>query len=416
MDRVAQIREHLPDCALPPTSSSASRARPRTTSPRRSRSSTRSATTARSRSSSRRAAARGGDADGQVPHAVKRERMERLVAARAAPRDRARPALRRPHDGGPRRGPQPQRPGAPARPHPPQQDGQLRGRRARPASWSRSRSTRRHVDDPRRPRAPAQPRGLRRAAPREVLAIFGPTAVGKTGVAIEVAELLRERGEDPVAVSCDALQVYRGLEVLTAAPSAAERERLEHRLRRIRADRRGVQRRPLRRARAARDRRAARGGASPDRGRGHRPLPARRARRSRAAPAGAAESARRSRRRSPSAGRRSSTPSSTRRSPPASTRTTASGSPARSSFSAPGSTRHRGRGRALDGEAAPPDAARRPDHGPRELRRAHRRAGRRDGRRGRGGRGARAPTPRVPRAPPARRSASRSCSRATSRL
>jgi tRNA dimethylallyltransferase len=63
-----------------------------------------------------------------------------------------------------------------------------------------------------------------------VLAIFGPTAVGKTGVAVEVASLLRERGEDPVAVSCDALQVYRGLETLTAAPSPAEREWLEHRL------------------------------------------------------------------------------------------------------------------------------------------------------------------------------------------
>jgi tRNA dimethylallyltransferase len=33
-----------------------------------------------------------------------------------------------------------------------------------------------------------------------------------------------------VAVSCDALQVYRGLEILTGAPSAEERERLEHRL------------------------------------------------------------------------------------------------------------------------------------------------------------------------------------------
>ncbi len=63
-----------------------------------------------------------------------------------------------------------------------------------------------------------------------VLAIFGPTAVGKTGVAIEVAELLRARGEDPVAVSCDSIQVYRGLEVLSGAATPAERERLEHRL------------------------------------------------------------------------------------------------------------------------------------------------------------------------------------------
>jgi tRNA dimethylallyltransferase len=67
-------------------------------------------------------------------------------------------------------------------------------------------------------------------SPREVLAIFGPTAVGKTGVAIAVAERLRERGEDPVAVSCDAIQVYRGIETLSGAASAAEREQLEHRL------------------------------------------------------------------------------------------------------------------------------------------------------------------------------------------
>ena len=60
--------------------------------------------------------------------------------------------------------------------------------------------------------------------------IFGPTGVGKTGVAIALAELLRERGEDPVAINCDALQVYEGLEVLTGTASAEEQERLEHRL------------------------------------------------------------------------------------------------------------------------------------------------------------------------------------------
>ena len=63
-----------------------------------------------------------------------------------------------------------------------------------------------------------------------VIAIFGPTGVGKTAVAIELADLLRERGEDPVAVSCDAIQVYRGLELLSGAADADERERLEHRL------------------------------------------------------------------------------------------------------------------------------------------------------------------------------------------
>jgi tRNA dimethylallyltransferase len=64
----------------------------------------------------------------------------------------------------------------------------------------------------------------------KLVALFGPTAVGKTGVAIELAERLRERGEDPVAVNCDSIQVYRGLEILSGAASREEQERLEHRL------------------------------------------------------------------------------------------------------------------------------------------------------------------------------------------
>lgn len=63
-----------------------------------------------------------------------------------------------------------------------------------------------------------------------VVALFGPTAVGKTAIAIAIAERLRARGESPVAVSADALQVYAGLELLTGAPSRLERARLEHRL------------------------------------------------------------------------------------------------------------------------------------------------------------------------------------------
>jgi len=62
------------------------------------------------------------------------------------------------------------------------------------------------------------------------VAIFGPTAVGKTGVAIAFAERLRAAGERPIAVNCDSIQVYRGLERLSGAATAAERERLEHRL------------------------------------------------------------------------------------------------------------------------------------------------------------------------------------------
>jgi tRNA dimethylallyltransferase len=63
-----------------------------------------------------------------------------------------------------------------------------------------------------------------------LVAIFGPTGIGKTAVAVELADILRSRGEDPVAISADALQVYEGLETLTGAASAEERARLEHRL------------------------------------------------------------------------------------------------------------------------------------------------------------------------------------------
>jgi tRNA dimethylallyltransferase len=63
-----------------------------------------------------------------------------------------------------------------------------------------------------------------------IIALFGPTGVGKTAVAVALAQLLRARGEDPVAVSADALQVYTGLETLTGVATPEERAVLEHRL------------------------------------------------------------------------------------------------------------------------------------------------------------------------------------------
>lgn len=64
----------------------------------------------------------------------------------------------------------------------------------------------------------------------DVVAIFGPTGIGKTAVAIELGELLRVHGEDPVAVSVDSMQVYRELPILTGVADAEERAALEHRL------------------------------------------------------------------------------------------------------------------------------------------------------------------------------------------
>jgi tRNA dimethylallyltransferase len=69
------------------------------------------------------------------------------------------------------------------------------------------------------------------AVPRsEVIALFGPTGIGKTDLAIALARRLEPLDERPVAVSADALQVYSGLETLTGAASASERAALEHRL------------------------------------------------------------------------------------------------------------------------------------------------------------------------------------------
>ncbi len=58
-----------------------------------------------------------------------------------------------------------------------------------------------------------------------VVIIAGPTASGKTGLAIEVAERF---GGD--IVNADSMQVYDRLEILTARPSAAEMARVPHRL------------------------------------------------------------------------------------------------------------------------------------------------------------------------------------------
>lgn len=55
------------------------------------------------------------------------------------------------------------------------------------------------------------------------MAIFGPTGVGKTAVGLEVARALGTR-----VISCDSLQVYRGLPVLTNQPSALELAEVRH--------------------------------------------------------------------------------------------------------------------------------------------------------------------------------------------
>src|SRR6202023_3993651 len=52
----------------------------------------------------------------------------------------------------------------------------------------------------------------------------------KTEVAVSLARRLHAEGSDPIAVSADALQVYRGLEVLTGVATPPQQAQLEHRL------------------------------------------------------------------------------------------------------------------------------------------------------------------------------------------
>jgi tRNA dimethylallyltransferase len=58
-----------------------------------------------------------------------------------------------------------------------------------------------------------------------LLALVGPTGAGKSDLALRLAERL-----DGEIVSCDSVQVYRGLDIGSGKPSAADRARVPHHL------------------------------------------------------------------------------------------------------------------------------------------------------------------------------------------
>ncbi|MGQ0697907.1 MAG: tRNA (adenosine(37)-N6)-dimethylallyltransferase MiaA [Panacagrimonas sp.] len=65
---------------------------------------------------------------------------------------------------------------------------------------------------------------------KPVVCLMGPTASGKTGLSLALAERLSARGQPVEIVSVDSAQVYRGMDIGTAKPEAAARAEVPHHL------------------------------------------------------------------------------------------------------------------------------------------------------------------------------------------
>lgn len=66
--------------------------------------------------------------------------------------------------------------------------------------------------------------------PGRHLVLVGPTASGKSAVAVALAELRASAGRPTEIVSCDSMAVYRGMDIGTATPTEAERGGVPHHL------------------------------------------------------------------------------------------------------------------------------------------------------------------------------------------
>jgi len=63
-----------------------------------------------------------------------------------------------------------------------------------------------------------------------IVALVGPTATGKSQLAVELALRLAESGQPAEVVNADSMLVYRGMDVGTAKPTLAERRGVPHHL------------------------------------------------------------------------------------------------------------------------------------------------------------------------------------------
>ena len=62
-------------------------------------------------------------------------------------------------------------------------------------------------------------------AKQPIIVVLGPTASGKTALAVELAKLYN--GE---VISADSMQIYRGMDILTAKPTEEEKQGIRHHL------------------------------------------------------------------------------------------------------------------------------------------------------------------------------------------
>lgn len=63
-----------------------------------------------------------------------------------------------------------------------------------------------------------------------IVVLIGPTATGKSALAVDVALELQRRGQSAEIVNADSMLVYRGMDIGTAKPTMAERRGVVHHL------------------------------------------------------------------------------------------------------------------------------------------------------------------------------------------
>lgn len=66
---------------------------------------------------------------------------------------------------------------------------------------------------------------MKQPLPKPLIFLVGPTASGKSAIAIHLARMIN--GE---IISCDSMQVYKGMDIITSKPAASLRRKVKHHL------------------------------------------------------------------------------------------------------------------------------------------------------------------------------------------